>query len=79
MARAAISSASQASLSAFPVASRAAVREQSWRMAARMMTSGNGTRSAAPMIVETKLMWPLPSAENGLLRLVYPAISASFE
>ena len=56
MARAAISSANQASLSALPVASRVAVREHSRWIAARMMTSGSGTRSAVPMIVETKLM-----------------------
>jgi hypothetical protein len=60
MARATISSASQASLSAFPVASLVAVREQSWWMAARIMASGSGTRSAVPMIMETKLMRPLP-------------------
>ena len=35
---------------------RVAVREQSWWIAARMTTSGSGTRSAAAMIVETKLM-----------------------
>src|SRR5215207_2360227 len=26
-----------------------------------MMASGSGTRSAVPIMVETKLMWPLPS------------------
>jgi hypothetical protein len=56
MARAAISSAKAASLSALPPASRVAVREQSWWIAARMMASGSGTRSAVPMIDETKLM-----------------------
>ena len=45
-----------ASLSASPLASRAAVREHSRWIAARMMTSGSGTRSAVPMMVETKLM-----------------------
>ena len=50
MARAAISSANQASLSALPVASRVAVREHSRWIAARMMTSGSGTRSAVPMM-----------------------------
>jgi hypothetical protein len=33
-----------------------AVRKQSWWMAARIMASGSGTRSAVPMIVERKLM-----------------------
>ena len=56
MARAAISSANDASLSALPLASLVAVREHSRWIAARMMTSGSGTRSAVPMIVETKLM-----------------------
>ena len=56
MARAAISSANAASLSVLPVASRVAVREQSRWIAARMTTSGSGTRSAVPMMVETKLM-----------------------
>ena len=54
--RAAISSANQASLSEFPVASRVAVREHSPWIAARMMTSGSGTRSAVPMMVEAKFM-----------------------
>jgi hypothetical protein len=56
MARAAIASANQASLSAFPVASRVAVREHSRLIAARTMTSGNGTRSAVPMMVDAKFM-----------------------
>ena len=56
MARAAISSANEASLSASALASRVAVREHSRWMAARTTTSGNGTRSAVPMILDTKLM-----------------------
>jgi hypothetical protein len=56
LARAAIASANQASLSAFPVASRVAVREHSRLIAARTMTSGNGTRSAVPMMVDAKFM-----------------------
>jgi hypothetical protein len=54
--RAAISPANEASLSALPAASCVAVREHSRWIAARMMASGSGTRSAVPMIVETKLM-----------------------
>src|SRR5439155_17024832 len=61
MARAVISSANQASLSALPLASLVAVREHNRWTAARMMASGNGTRSAVPIMVETKLMRPLPS------------------
>ena len=58
MARAAISPANAASLSALPLASRVAVREHSRWIAARMIRSGSGTRSAVPMMLETKLMWP---------------------
>ena len=56
MARAAMSSAKEASLSALPLASRVAVREHSRWIAARITMSGSGTRSAVPMIEETKLM-----------------------
>jgi hypothetical protein len=56
MARPAISPANEASLSALPAASLVAVREHIRWMAARTMASGSGTRSAVPMIVETKLM-----------------------
>jgi len=56
MARAAISSAKKASLSALPLASRVAVREHSRWIAARMMRSGSGTRSAVPIVQDTKLM-----------------------
>ena len=56
MARAAMAPANAASLSALALASRVAVREHSRWIAARMMTSGSGTRSAVPIILETKLM-----------------------
>ena len=67
MARAAISSANSASLSASPWASRVAVREHSRWIAARMTTSGSGTRSAVPIMLETKLM-VLPSFAHDLFR-----------
>jgi hypothetical protein len=56
MARSAISAANEASLSALPAESLVAVREHSRWIAARMMASGSGTRSAVPMTVETNLM-----------------------
>jgi hypothetical protein len=56
MVRAAISSANAASVAALPSAIRAAVREHSRWIAARMMRSGSGTHSAVPMIRETKLI-----------------------
>src|ERR1700689_4984495 len=62
MARAAISSANAASLSASPWASRVAVREHSRWIAVRMMTSGSGTFSAATIMLETKLMLLLLSS-----------------
>ena len=72
MARAAISSANAASLSALPIASRVAVREHSRWIAARMTTSGSGTRSAVTIMLETTLMRPLPfcggSGKNTLVR-----------
>jgi hypothetical protein len=45
-----------ASLSASPPASRVAVREHNRWTAARIKRSGSGTRSALPMILDTKLM-----------------------
>src|SRR5436190_6272092 len=60
MARAAISSAKAASFLAplleSPSASRAAVREHKRLIAARMIASGSGTRSAVPIMVATKFM-----------------------
>src|ERR1700741_265610 len=60
MGRWANSATKAASRSALAAASLVAVCEQKRWIAARMIASGNGTRSAVPIRVETKLMEQLP-------------------
>jgi hypothetical protein len=57
-----MSSANAASFAASALASRVAVREHSRWIAARITMSGSGTRSAVPIIEETKLIGSLLSA-----------------
>src|ERR1700750_2768245 len=56
MSRSAISRAKAAPRSLLPLARRMAVREHSRWIAARMITSGSGTRSAVSMMADMKLM-----------------------